>query len=39
MNTGDFVVHWTLDAGDDAVLKASIHDHAVTAYGGWRESP
>ena len=33
MNTGDFVVHWTLDAGDDALLKASIHDNAVTAYG------
>ena len=33
MNEGDFVIHWTLDSGDGALLKASVSDNAVTAYG------
>ena len=26
-------MHWTLSPGGDAVLKASVHDNSVTAYG------
>ena len=32
MNTGNFVMHWTLDP-DGAVMKASVNDLSVTAYG------
>ena len=33
ISAGTFVIHWTLDSGADAILKASIHDNAVTAFG------